>query len=113
MVKKKSKIGKCVGEKPLYYGYEPANEPEDKAEENVIPQHKPETVDGRPPKQTEAKLNKKLEALVSQLSDKKGRLNKYLKQQGLGQNARRKVIELVNDINVVKNLIAFEEKWSK
>jgi len=58
---------------------------------------------------TEPKPNKKLEALVSQLADKKSRLSKYLKQQGLGQNAIRKVFELVNEINVVRDDISKEE----
>lgn len=101
--KEKQTVGYATVDEAIKHIEENAPEPEDTGDDKQLSDPTPE----------EPKPNKKLEALVGQLADKKGRLNKYLKQQGLGQNAIKKVFELVNEINVVKNLIAFEEKWSE
>jgi len=56
------------------------------------------------------KPNKKIEALESRLGLELEKLYNFLKQQGLGQNAIQKVIELVNVVNVTRDLIAKESE---
>lgn len=58
----------------------------------------------------EKKPSKKLLALGMQLDDRLGELDRFLKQQGLGQNARKKVVDLINEINVVRDDIEKESE---
>lgn len=92
-------------EKKKYYDYAtgkeipdnaPVDLPEDKADEYQPEPEKP-------------KPNKKLDKLWDDVAGKWNELDKFLTEQGLGQNARQKVVKLVNELDTIKTKI-LEEK---
>lgn len=111
MVKKKEKKADSD------WNPEGLKEPENKADElwdeganpefqkEKEPDDKSEGIAGEKPKQ-----NKKLVALWDDVAAKWNVLNKFLMEQGLGQNARQKVVELVKEIRVVQDKIVKEEE---
>ena len=56
------------------------------------------------------KVNKALDKLYNEVAVKWNVLNKFLTEQGLGQNARGKVTKMVNELHAIRVKIEKEEE---